>query len=40
MSPGLVGVGLAWALSVVLLGGILPSVRAARLPIVDVLRAV
>jgi len=40
VSPGLVGMGLAWALAVALLGGLLPAVRAARLPVVDVLRAV
>ena len=39
VSPALVGVGLAWALAVALLGGILPAVRAARLPVVDALRA-
>ena len=39
ISPALVGVGLGWALAVALLGGILPAVRAARLPVVDALRA-
>lgn len=39
VSPAVVGVGLAWALAVALLGGILPAVRAARLPVVDALRA-
>ncbi len=39
VSPALVGVGLGWALAVALLGGILPAVRAARLPVVDALRA-
>jgi putative ABC transport system permease protein len=40
VSPALVGFGLAWALVVALLGGILPAIRAARLPVVDALRAV
>ena len=39
VSPALVGVGLAWALAVALLGGVLPAIRAARLPVVDALRA-
>ena len=39
VTPGLIGLGLAWALIVALLGGLLPSIRAARLPIVDALRA-
>ena len=40
VTPGLVGLGVAWALAVALLGGFLPAVRAARLPVVDALRAV
>ncbi len=39
VSPGLVGTGLVWALAVALLGGVLPAARAARLPVVDALRA-
>ena len=39
VSPRLVGTGLGWALAVAFLGGILPAVRAARLPVVDALRA-
>jgi putative ABC transport system permease protein len=39
VSPGLMGLGLAWAAVVALLGGLLPSIHAARLPIVDALRA-
>jgi putative ABC transport system permease protein len=39
VTPGLIGLGFAWALAVALLGGLLPSIRAARLPIVDALRA-
>jgi putative ABC transport system permease protein len=37
--PELIGLGLVWALAVAFLGGLLPSIRAARLPIVDALRA-
>jgi putative ABC transport system permease protein len=40
VSPTLVGVGLGWALAVAVLGGMLPAMRAARLPVVDALRAV
>jgi putative ABC transport system permease protein len=39
VSPALGAVGLAWALAVALLGGVLPAIRAARLPVVDALRA-
>jgi len=39
VSPRLVGLGLLWAAAVALLGGLLPSIHAARLPIVDALRA-
>jgi putative ABC transport system permease protein len=39
VTPGLIALGLIWALAVALLGGLLPSIRAARLPIVDALRA-
>jgi putative ABC transport system permease protein len=39
VSPALVAVGVAWALAVALLGGILPAIRAARLPVADALRA-
>jgi putative ABC transport system permease protein len=39
VSPALVGMGLVWALAVALLGGILPAIRAARLPVVEALRA-
>lgn len=39
VSPALVATGLAWAMTVALLGGILPAIRAARLPVVDALRA-
>jgi len=39
VSPGLIGLGIGWALAVAFLGGLLPSIRAARLPIVEALRA-
>jgi putative ABC transport system permease protein len=39
VTPSLIGLGIGWALVVALLGGLLPSIRAARLPIVDALRA-
>jgi len=39
VSPGLVGLGIIWAAVVALLGGLPPSVRAARRPVVDALRA-
>jgi putative ABC transport system permease protein len=39
VSPGLVGVGIASALAVAFLGSILPAIRAARLSVVDGLRA-
>ena len=39
VTPGLIELGMAWALAVALLGGLLPSIRAARLSIVDALRA-
>jgi putative ABC transport system permease protein len=37
--PTMVGLGVAWAIVVALLGGILPSIRAARRPVVEALRA-
>jgi putative ABC transport system permease protein len=40
VSPGLVGLGLGWALAVALLGGMLPAIHAARVPVVDALRAI
>jgi len=35
----MVGLGVAWAVAVALLGRILPSIRAARRPVVEALRA-
>ena len=39
VSPGLVGRGILWAMIVALLGGLAPSIRAARRPVVEALRA-
>ncbi len=39
VSPATVGLGIFWAMLVALLGGLLPSIRAARRPVVDALRA-
>jgi putative ABC transport system permease protein len=39
VSPGLVGLGVGWAAIVALLGGLAPSIRAARRPVVEALRA-
>ncbi len=40
VSPALIGLGLTWAVVIALLGGLFPSVRAARQPIATALRAV
>jgi putative ABC transport system permease protein len=39
VSPGLIGLGVMWACIVALLGGLAPSIRAARRPVVEALRA-
>ena len=39
VSPSLFGMALVWAVAVALLGGLLPSIRAARRPVVEALRA-
>ena len=39
ISSTLVGVGICWAVAVALFGGILPSIRTARRPVADALRA-
>lgn len=39
VSPALIGLGIVWAAVVALLGGLPPSVRAARRPVVEALRA-
>jgi len=40
VSPILIGMAILWAMAVALLGGLLPSLRAARRPVVEALRAV
>jgi len=39
VSPSMIGIAILWAMAVALLGGILPSIRAARLTVADALRA-
>lgn len=39
VTPQLIQQGLTWALAMGLLGGLFPAVRAARMPVVDALRA-
>jgi putative ABC transport system permease protein len=39
VTPALVVTGVVWALVIGFIGGFLPSIRAARLPVVDALRA-
>jgi len=39
ISPEGIGLGIIWACVVALLGGLLPSIRAARRPVIDALRA-
>jgi len=39
ISPAMIVLGLAWALAIGLLGGVLPAIHAARLPVADGLRA-
>ena len=39
VSPAMIGMAILWAAAVALLGGILPSLRAARRPVVEALRA-
>lgn len=39
VSPALIGMAILWAVGVALLGGLLPSIRAARRPVVEALRA-
>jgi putative ABC transport system permease protein len=38
VSPGLIALGVAWALVLAVLGGIVPAVRSARLPVAEALR--
>ena len=35
VSPSLIGMAILWAIAVALLGGLLPSIRAARRPVVE-----
>ena len=39
VSPAMIGMAMLWAIAVAFLGGILPSIRAARRPVVEALRA-
>jgi putative ABC transport system permease protein len=39
ISPAMIILGLGWALSIGLLGGVLPAIHAARMPVADGLRA-
>jgi putative ABC transport system permease protein len=39
VSPAQIELGVIWAAAVALLGGLLPSIRAARRPVVEALRA-
>jgi putative ABC transport system permease protein len=39
VTPGLIGLGIVWALVIALLGSLPPAIRAARLPITEALRA-
>lgn len=40
ITPALLGVGFAWAAALALLAGLLPAIRAARLEVVEALRAI
>ncbi|HUN75673.1 MAG TPA: hypothetical protein VMU40_14250 [Steroidobacteraceae bacterium] len=39
VTPHLVVISIFWSLSIALLGGILPSIRAARIPVALAMRA-
>jgi putative ABC transport system permease protein len=39
VTPGLLGLAVVWALAIGLIGGLAPSIRAARLPVATALRA-
>jgi putative ABC transport system permease protein len=39
VTPELIGRGIKWALAIGFFGGLFPAVRAARMPVVDALRA-
>ncbi|HKQ45480.1 MAG TPA: ABC transporter permease, partial [Rhizomicrobium sp.] len=40
VTPALMVQGVVWAVLIGLFGGLLPALRAARLPIIDVLRSI
>jgi putative ABC transport system permease protein len=40
VSPSLIAIGIVWACTIGLLGGLVPAVRAARLPVATALRAI
>jgi putative ABC transport system permease protein len=40
VSPALIAIGIIWACSIGLLGGLFPAIRAARLPVATALRAI
>ena len=40
VSAALIGIGVLWAVAVAVLGGLLPSIRAATRPVVEALRAI
>ena len=40
VTPGLLELAILWALAIGLIGGLAPSIRAARLPVVAALRAI
>jgi ABC-type lipoprotein release transport system permease subunit len=39
VSPGLIGVGLGWALLIAVFGDLVPAIRAARVSVPDAIRA-
>lgn len=39
VTPALLAQGLAWALLIGFLGGLMPALRAARIPVTEALRA-
>ena len=40
VTPNLIGLGIVWAVTIGLVGGLFPAIRAARLPIAIALRTV
>jgi putative ABC transport system permease protein len=39
VTPGLVAIGIGWALLMGLIGGLMPALRAASVPVTDALRS-